>query len=85
MHHIEYHEDFRMNPVSKVKPVDSPAVQRLDDVRMSESNRATAKQQMRRAEYAADLLVALVRFFQSTAAQWNGRLSRRPTASQDGT
>jgi hypothetical protein len=84
-HHIEYHEDSRMDPASKTIQVDSPAVRRLDGVRMSETDRAVAKRQMRQAERAIDLIVALARFVQSTAGRLKGRLLRRATAFPDGT
>jgi hypothetical protein len=74
-----------MDAASKTMQVDSPAVRRLDGVRMSEADRAVAKRQMRQAERAVDLIVALVRFVQSTAGRLKGRLLGRPTAFPDGT
>ena len=53
---------------------ESPAVRRLDDVRLSEAKRSQAKQSMRQAEAAVDLIVALVRSMQSTLGRWRERL-----------
>jgi len=64
-----------MNPISKTRQADSPAVGRLDSVCMSDAKRALAKQQMRQAERVADLIVAVVRFLGSTAGRWKGRPS----------
>ena len=49
-------------------------MQRLDDVRMSAAKRARAKEQMRQAEFAVDLIVAMFRSARAAASRWKERL-----------
>lgn len=55
-------------------PEESPAVRRLDDVFMTESDRAVAKDLMRRTEAAVDLMAAAFESARKTTRFWKSRM-----------
>ena len=62
-----------MNANGKIAEMDSPAVRRLDDVRLSEAARAQAKAQMRQSEAVVDLIAAVLQAVRSALIVWKQR------------